>query len=249
MQTAQTCTQVTSARTISPFEIDMKGRMERAASELPRWANILEILEEHHFAPAALVYDFMNKCPHAFDGKNLRLELVNNYRSYVEQIVFDPKDPSRITGRLAVLVLLSSYYSAGEFLKQKALVLVAHNALGAKVPQKLNDRIALCDRHQKDHGGYSEQDLLSARYVACISKGKKAFTHEVTGDTIIIGEHKLLGGALLSAEETEKRRLANIALRNEGRAKRFAAKANKSPKVRAPKKEEDTKGKKGGKKK
>jgi|GEM_PF-5837215 len=244
MQTAQTRTQVTSARTPSHFETDIKGRMERAASELSRWANILDILEEHHFAPAALVYDFMNKCPPAFEGRNLRLELVNNYRSYVEQIDFDPKDPSRITGRLAVLILLSSYYSPAELLKQKALVLVAYKALGTKVPQKLIDRIALCDRHQKDRGGYSEQDFLSAGYVACVSKGKKAFTHEATGDTIIIGEHKLLGGALLTPEETEKRRLANIARRNEGRAKRFAAKASKSPKIKVPKKEEDKKGKK-----
>lgn len=251
MQTAQTqrSTKVNAPRAKSPIELDIEGRMERAAGQLPRWMNILEKIEENHFAPASLVYNFIDKCPSVWNETNLRLELVHRYREFVQQINFDPKDPSRITGRLAVLILLSSYYSPSEFLKQKALVLVAYKALGAKVPKELLDRIALCDRHQKDRGGYREQDLLSVGYARGISNGRKAFIHADTGDVIILGGQKLAGGALLTAAETEKHRLANIALRNEGRAKRFAAKANKAPKVRAPKKEEDTKGKKGGKKK
>ena len=249
MQTTQSNhTQAASTRTKSPFELDIIGRMGNAGGLLNRWEAILDELTKSHFAPASLVYEFINQCPNSFGGEaNPRLEIVNRYREFVNHINFDPKDPSQITGRLAVLILLSSYYSPSEFLKQKTLVLLAYKALDAKVPKKLLDRITLCDHHQKNK--YSEQDFLGAGYKSGISIGKRAFIHPDTGDTLITGTHKLTGSALLSSEEIEKRRLANTALRNEGRAKRFAAKANKSPKVRAPKKEEDTKGRKGDKKK
>lgn len=231
-------------RTKTPFELDIEARMDRANGERGRWLFILDTLEENQFAPASLSYEFVNRCPHALGEMNLRLEMVMRYRNFVNRIDFDKGDPSKVIARLRVLMLLCSHYSCGEFLKQKTLVIEAFKNLNMKIPQGLLERIAQCDRHQKEHNGYTEQEFSYAGYKRGVANSKVAWIHPDTGDTIVVGTQKLTGGALLSPEEQEQHRLANIALRNEGRAKRLANKANKPQKVKAEKKATTKKGEK-----
>ncbi len=235
------------------LDVDAKIKALTGVTAYALWAELLALIVRNRIAcKTSTLCDFLSLCPRSFreSSRDLRKELVERYQN---EIVIDKltrtNDLAKCIRQFDTLLTLANFCGRVMYLKERAVVYTAFATAG--IPADIQKRIQKCETWNLQKAGrYTSEELSMSGYEQKTQNvHQEVWVHPVSRESMTVslakagnkatalGGVKLTGGALLSADEKEKRRLANEAKRIECRNNRRGNK--KIKKVEVPKDDSD----------